>query len=161
LTEIAQRGRRGEVLHCRVCHWGDAGNDDGSRVVSRSFARQYRNRTAAPGGFARSSFGHPYQAGREFRLARDRGPAVTGHHMRIFGSNYDHWDLYWKKIRKQEPPPLSGPAEDRHRHSCAGDASARPNTTNSPIGMMGTVSLAWTNCGKEFKRRPSDETPPR
>ena len=46
----------------------------------------------------RTSFDHPYQAGREFRLARDRGLAVTGHHMRIFGSNYDHWDLYWTKI---------------------------------------------------------------
>ncbi len=55
----------------------------------------------------RGSFDHPYQAGREFRLARDRGMAVTGHHMRIFGSNYDHWDLYWTKIRKQEPPPLT------------------------------------------------------
>ncbi len=27
--------------------------------------------------------------------------------MRIFGSNYEHWDLYWRKIRKQEPPPLT------------------------------------------------------
>jgi len=53
------------------------------------------------------SFDHPYQAGREFRLARDRGFAVTGHHMRIFGSNYEHWDLYWNKIRRQEAPPLT------------------------------------------------------
>jgi hypothetical protein len=55
----------------------------------------------------RGSFDHPYQAGRDFCFARDRGLAVTGHHMRIFGSNYDHWDLYWRKIRKQEPPPLT------------------------------------------------------
>ncbi len=55
----------------------------------------------------RGSFDHPYQAGRQFRLARDRGLAVTGHHMRIFGSNYDHWDLYWRKIRHQDPPPLT------------------------------------------------------
>jgi hypothetical protein len=55
----------------------------------------------------RGSFDHPYQAGREFRLARDRGLAVTGHHMRIFGSNYEHWDLYWRKIRGREPPPLT------------------------------------------------------
>ena len=55
----------------------------------------------------RGSFDHPYQAGRQFRLARDRGLAVTGHHMRIFGSNYDHWDLYWRKIRKQDPPKLT------------------------------------------------------
>jgi hypothetical protein len=55
----------------------------------------------------RASFDHPYQAGSEFRLAHDRGLAVTGHHMRIFGSNYDHWDLYWKKIRHQDPPPLT------------------------------------------------------
>jgi hypothetical protein len=66
------------------------------------------------------SFDHPYQAGREFRLARDRGLAVTGHHMRIFGSNYEHWDLYWRKIRKQEPPPLTiantGALEDFWRY---------------------------------------------
>ncbi len=55
----------------------------------------------------RDSFDHHYQAGREFRLARDRGLAVTGHHMRIFGSNYEHWDLYWRKIRRHEPPPLA------------------------------------------------------
>jgi hypothetical protein len=55
----------------------------------------------------RGSFDQPYQAGRQFRLARDRGLAVTGHHMRIFGSNYEHWDLYWRKIRKQEPPKLA------------------------------------------------------
>jgi hypothetical protein len=55
----------------------------------------------------RASFDHPYQAGRQFGLARDRGLAVTGHHMRIFGSNYDHWDLYWRKIRKQKPPKLT------------------------------------------------------
>jgi hypothetical protein len=55
----------------------------------------------------RGSFDHPYQAGREFRLARDRGLAVTGHHMRIFGSNYEHWELYWNKIRQLEAPPLA------------------------------------------------------
>jgi hypothetical protein len=55
----------------------------------------------------RGSFDRPYQIGREFRLVRDRGLAVTGHHMRIFGSNYEHWDLYWHKIRNQEPPPLT------------------------------------------------------
>lgn len=53
------------------------------------------------------SFGRPYQAGKLFRLARDRGLAVTGHHMRIFGSNYDHWAVYWRNIRKQDPPPLA------------------------------------------------------
>ena len=55
----------------------------------------------------RDSFDHPYQAGREFRLARNRGLAVTGHHMRIFGSNCEHWDVYWRKIRNQGPPPLT------------------------------------------------------
>ena len=55
----------------------------------------------------RQSFDNPYQAGRQFRLARDRGLAVTGHHMRIFASDYSHWDLYWRKIRNQDPPKLA------------------------------------------------------
>lgn len=55
----------------------------------------------------RSSFDHPYRAGKQTLLARDRGLAVTGHHMRIFSSNYDHWDLYWRKIRHQDPPKLT------------------------------------------------------
>ena len=55
----------------------------------------------------KDSFDRPYQVGRQFRLARDRGLAVTGHHMRIFGSNYENWDLYWRKIRKEEPPKLA------------------------------------------------------
>jgi hypothetical protein len=54
-----------------------------------------------------SSFDHPYRAGRQTLVARDRGLAVTGHHMRIFGSNYDDWDLYWRKIRHQDPPGLT------------------------------------------------------
>ena len=57
----------------------------------------------------RGSFDHPYQAGREFRLARDRGLAVTGHHMRIFGSQYGHWDL----LLEEDSP--SGTAAAHHR----------------------------------------------
>lgn len=53
------------------------------------------------------SFDHPYQAGREVRLVRDRGLALTGHHMLVFGSSLNHWKLYWRKIRHQEPPPLT------------------------------------------------------
>jgi hypothetical protein len=55
----------------------------------------------------RSSFDRLYEAGREFRLARDRGFAVTGHHMRIFGSDYAYWDAYWQKVRHQQPPALT------------------------------------------------------
>ena len=51
-----------------------------------------------------ASFDQPYRAGRQVRLARDRGLAVTGHHMLIFGSDLNHWDAYWTKIRRQEPP---------------------------------------------------------
>jgi len=54
-----------------------------------------------------ASFDEPNRAGREWRLARDRGLAVTGHHMMIFGSRYAHWDAYWQKIRRQEPPSLT------------------------------------------------------
>jgi hypothetical protein len=54
-----------------------------------------------------SSFDRPYTAGRQSRLARDRGLALTGHHMLIFGSDYGHWDAYWRKIRHQEPPRLA------------------------------------------------------
>jgi hypothetical protein len=54
-----------------------------------------------------SSFDQPYRAGRQFRLARDRGLAVTGHHMLIFGSNYRHWVAYWTKLRHREAPKLS------------------------------------------------------
>jgi len=55
----------------------------------------------------RGSFERSYQVGRQFRLARDRGLAVTGHHMRIFGSNYDHWELYWQKIAHEDVPKLA------------------------------------------------------
>jgi hypothetical protein len=54
-----------------------------------------------------SSFDRPHTAGRQFRAARDRGLAVTGHHMLIFGSDYGNWDAYWKKIRHQEVPKLA------------------------------------------------------
>ena len=54
-----------------------------------------------------TSFDQPYRAGRHVRLARDRGLAVTGHHMLIFGSDYGHWNAYWTKIRHQEPPKLT------------------------------------------------------
>jgi hypothetical protein len=54
-----------------------------------------------------ASFDEPYRIGRQARLARDRGLAVTGHHMLIFGSSYRNWGDYWKKIRRREPPPLS------------------------------------------------------
>jgi hypothetical protein len=54
-----------------------------------------------------SSFDRPYTAGRPTRLARDRGLALTGHHMLIFGCSYGHWDAYWTKIRRQEPPRLA------------------------------------------------------
>lgn len=55
----------------------------------------------------REGFDTPYRAGREWRLARDRGLVVTGHHMMIFGSRYSHWDDYWTKIRRQDPPALT------------------------------------------------------
>jgi hypothetical protein len=51
-----------------------------------------------------ASFDQPYRAGRQARLARDRGLAVTGHHMLIFSSDYHHWDAYWRKIRHREAP---------------------------------------------------------
>jgi hypothetical protein len=54
-----------------------------------------------------ASFDEPYRAGRQARLARDRGLAVTGHHMLIFGSDYHHWNAYWKKIRHREAPKLA------------------------------------------------------
>lgn len=53
-----------------------------------------------------ASFDEPYRIGRQATLARDRGLALTGHHMNIFGSSYRSWDAYWKKIRRREPPPL-------------------------------------------------------
>jgi hypothetical protein len=54
-----------------------------------------------------ASFDTPYRAGREWRLARDRGLVVTGHHRHPFGSRYKDWDVYWQKIRHQDPPPLT------------------------------------------------------
>ncbi|MBI4889942.1 MAG: glycosyl hydrolase 115 family protein [Acidobacteria bacterium] len=53
------------------------------------------------------SFDVPYRIGRQAALARDRGLALTGHHMYIFGSSYRNWEAYWKKIRRVEPPRLS------------------------------------------------------
>lgn len=52
------------------------------------------------------AFDEPYRAGREARLARDRGLAFTGHHVYTLGASYSHWALYWRKVRKREPPPL-------------------------------------------------------
>lgn len=49
----------------------------------------------------------PYTAGREARAARDRGLVITGHHIFSLGSSIRDWDLYWTKIRGQEPPPTS------------------------------------------------------
>jgi hypothetical protein len=49
----------------------------------------------------------PYAAGREARVARDRGLVITGHHIYAFGSSIRDWDLYWKRIRGREPPPTS------------------------------------------------------
>ncbi len=53
-----------------------------------------------------ASFDEPYRIGRQATLARDRGLALTGHHMNIFGSSYRNWEAYWRKIRRREPPPL-------------------------------------------------------
>ncbi len=53
------------------------------------------------------AFDKPFTAGREARAARDRGLINTGHHIFTFGSSIRDWDLYWKKIRKQEPPRTS------------------------------------------------------
>lgn len=53
------------------------------------------------------SWDTPGAAGREALHARDRGLAITGHHMRPFGSSLSQWDSYWRKIRKQEPPALA------------------------------------------------------
>jgi hypothetical protein len=52
-------------------------------------------------------FNEPYTVGREAKLVRDRGLVFTGHHVNIFGSSYNHWNDYWRKIRKREPPKLS------------------------------------------------------
>ncbi|QNL51914.1 glycosyl hydrolase 115 family protein [Olivibacter sp. SDN3] len=52
------------------------------------------------------SFSPPYPLGREAAMAQERGLLVTGHHMRIFGSSYNHWDAYWKNVRQQQPPAL-------------------------------------------------------
>lgn len=49
----------------------------------------------------------PYTAGREARAARERGLAITGHHIFSFGSSIRDWDTYWQKIREQEPPATS------------------------------------------------------
>ena len=54
-----------------------------------------------------ASFDQPYGIGRQARLARDRGFALTGHHMLIFGSSYRYWGDYWKKIRHRAAPPLT------------------------------------------------------
>lgn len=53
-----------------------------------------------------ASFSPPYPLGRMTQVAKERGIAVVGHHMLVFGSQYDHWDLYWNQIRHQEPPKL-------------------------------------------------------
>src|SRR5690606_4732490 len=52
------------------------------------------------------SFKPPFPLGKEAAAAQQRGLIVTGHHMRIFGSNYDYWDRYWKDVRHQTPQPL-------------------------------------------------------
>jgi len=54
-----------------------------------------------------ASFDTPFTAGREARAARDRGLVITGHHIFSFGSSIRDWDVYWTKIRKQEPPRTS------------------------------------------------------
>jgi hypothetical protein len=53
-----------------------------------------------------ASFSPPFPLGRMTRVAKERGIAIVGHHMLVFGSQYNHWDLYWKEIRRQEPPKL-------------------------------------------------------
>jgi len=58
-------------------------------------------------GESKDVFDEPYRAGRDALVARDRGLAFTGHHINPLGAAYWHWDAYWKKIRHQEPPPLS------------------------------------------------------
>ncbi len=59
------------------------------------------------GGIAGTgSFKPPFPLGREAAMAQQRGLIVTGHHMKIFGSSYSHWDAYWKNVRRQQPPPL-------------------------------------------------------
>jgi len=58
-------------------------------------------------GDAKGVFDEPYRAGRDALVARDRGLAFTGHLINPLGAAYWHWDAYWKKIRHQEPPPLS------------------------------------------------------
>ncbi len=54
-----------------------------------------------------AAWDQPYTAGREARAARDRGLVITGHHIYSLGSSIRDWDLYWTKIRNQEPPPTS------------------------------------------------------
>lgn len=53
------------------------------------------------------SFDQAYSVGREALLVRDRGLVFTGHHVNIFGSSYNHWNSYWRKIRRTEAPKLS------------------------------------------------------
>ncbi len=53
------------------------------------------------------AFDHPLTAGKEARTARDRGLAITGHHIYTFGASMRNWEIFWKKIKHQEPPKLS------------------------------------------------------
>jgi len=48
----------------------------------------------------------PYRAGRDARLARDRGLALTDSHISVFGASYREWEPYWTRIRKQQAPAL-------------------------------------------------------
>jgi hypothetical protein len=83
-----------------------ARSQDNSEAFLETMLRLKLN-TLEGGMMDSASFDQPYRAGHQTRLARDRGLAVTGHHMLIFGSDYHHWGTYWKKIRHQESPKLA------------------------------------------------------
>ncbi len=53
------------------------------------------------------SFSPPFQLGHEAEVAQQRGLVSTGHHMLIFGSNYQHWETYWKRVRNMPVPELT------------------------------------------------------
>ena len=44
--------------------------------------------------------------GRESQTARDRGIAITGHHIYPFGARLRDWNAYWTRIERKEVPPL-------------------------------------------------------
>ena len=80
-------------------------SDDNSEAMYETMLRLKMN-TLEGGITDARSFNPPYPVGKEAAMAQQRGLFVTGHHMRIFGSSYNHWEAYWENVRQQQPPPL-------------------------------------------------------